>query len=1418
MNTNDSNDLMNLGQIQFSLEQAEEIATEHNKLTGSDSESDATPDISALRNDPSISDEHVVLTQAILEGFSGIDGKFRVLKLWLDEWEKKFQIENGGVDNFVHCDPCETLKDGEHVCVFIANNQNNSPASQAVLKLPRVATSFGHWGDIPLETQVSELRTLEQFRHELLTSDKPLPKAFVKAFQRVGPERYDIDSILSHLRIRPIYFAMEKVVGQTLREKFTVGQSDGRQPKIPIATALRWMIDVAAACKSLHQIGTNLVHRDLKPDNIILDIHGDVRILDLGIASNRSIYSPSLGNGTPPYMSPHQIAGEPARASDDVWAWGVMFYELLTGSRPYEGETVSEVSDSHQKRFEGIGILVDGVPDVVAETIESCIDPNSESNSSGFTTILEDLRPVLNQLDAPCGIRNSLIAATEKQVEAQLSGLLGNIETLELSFRVSRAVSSAYQSQWSPEQELGDIDACFKKSNGVLLILGEPGAGKTVSLLRLAKALVNAKQTVTQQPPVYISLPSLFREYQRQNQTSRSSDLFFRMLGKQRAEEIPMPTIDQFLEYIVKFIRNTHAHVLISENELIETSPVLCFDGLDEVPQDFKSCCVEHLNHIVCELGLSVAVTCRSEDYKELLQTETALNKSLAVEILPLTSSQIERCLQNGGQSIVRSFEFNPDVRELASTPLGLSILFMAYSGVTGKLEVSNVRGKLMVRHVVVEKFIDRMQQRAERRLNNTVCDNDPEKDIPENQFVMLNTKAKSLLTWLAKYGSEEFQIHSLAKRIGGNNEYRLPFEISFAVLVIAFLQYLPFNAARIFLQTEANTETWIEVIGSCAMSFAIAAAFLKMDTHNKSMGLPLVLLILSFPVGLLGFVAQLLSIDQSHILFWVSFCATIMTGFFLTYFHFWSSRSKLATARFRRRSKLVLRNRTEAIAGVAILITIFFVPTGVLITASRILIPSPHWISMMTTTLLFFLVAFTISLDLSELAAIFFILLASSFWWISSNIAEIAVFTYQPITMALVLYLQAHCVNNLGLPITTTFAFAASAVSILLGYSSLIGICSVLVLLIGVLQNGASRNWPLFKAIVKSMKGISHEAAVSFADRLVRGPVISTCVGIRLGCWKLGLRNAIQYCQTVLLIRSVSPSKTNRSFAFAHNVLFEHFQLREGFLKLRSQDIESQKKAVTFFADQKSSLSDAALCEISEGDFSIETRTACALNSSKFHSNLARLFFLRSNKDKCPSIRRATVYTFDKYQDEYRDQFSKEYEEDDAIQVQLSRAYISTDEEERSILRSISAKIELFYDSERELFRSPETLSRCIDSIVEATNDELPGVRLMGVRAIHKSARIPDCLVVPLIDGLRDENEMVVAEAILAISKHGGEDVVSELKRFLYPWKREHLRIAAVIGLCKIDSSQARNLVKSWYWSFGRRVRKEICSVQPTE
>ncbi len=127
------------------------------------------------------------------------------------------------------------------------------------------------------------------------------------------------------------WIVMELVEGGSLKDRLD------RKERFPVAEIVRIMEQVLAALAYSHARG--VVHRDIKPGNIMLAGDGAVKMADFGIArlENSSLTQIGTVMGTPSYMAPEQLRGETVDARADIWAAGVMLYQLLTGEKPFEG-------------------------------------------------------------------------------------------------------------------------------------------------------------------------------------------------------------------------------------------------------------------------------------------------------------------------------------------------------------------------------------------------------------------------------------------------------------------------------------------------------------------------------------------------------------------------------------------------------------------------------------------------------------------------------------------------------------------------------------------------------------------------------------------------------------------------------------------------------------------------------------------------------------------------------------------------------------------------------------------------------------------------------------------------------------------------------------------------------------------------
>jgi len=131
-----------------------------------------------------------------------------------------------------------------------------------------------------------------------------------------------------------VYMAMEWVEGRLLRQILR------EQPKLPIDRAVKLSIGI---CKALEYIHTNgVAHRDMKPENIMVNDQDEIKLIDFGIAANAGARRLTFGNfsqgmGTPDYISPEQVRGKRGDARSDLYAMGIMLYEMLTGTVPFTG-------------------------------------------------------------------------------------------------------------------------------------------------------------------------------------------------------------------------------------------------------------------------------------------------------------------------------------------------------------------------------------------------------------------------------------------------------------------------------------------------------------------------------------------------------------------------------------------------------------------------------------------------------------------------------------------------------------------------------------------------------------------------------------------------------------------------------------------------------------------------------------------------------------------------------------------------------------------------------------------------------------------------------------------------------------------------------------------------------------------------
>src|SRR3954471_15178723 len=138
------------------------------------------------------------------------------------------------------------------------------------------------------------------------------------------------------------FIVMEYFAGGTVADRLRSGDP------VPRPTVLAWLEEAASALDHAHKAG--IVHRDVKPANLLLDANGRLAVGDFGIArmaTDSGMTATGTVLGTAAYLSPEQALGEPTTAASDRYALAVVAYELLTGQRPFAGEHVAAQARAH---------------------------------------------------------------------------------------------------------------------------------------------------------------------------------------------------------------------------------------------------------------------------------------------------------------------------------------------------------------------------------------------------------------------------------------------------------------------------------------------------------------------------------------------------------------------------------------------------------------------------------------------------------------------------------------------------------------------------------------------------------------------------------------------------------------------------------------------------------------------------------------------------------------------------------------------------------------------------------------------------------------------------------------------------------------------------------------------------------------
>jgi len=266
---------------------------------------------------------------------------------------------------------------------------------------------------------------------------KVLPEEFAKDAERVARFQREAKLLasLNHPNIAAIYgleesngthfLVMELIEGQTLDDRIKSGA-------IPVEESLKLALQIAEALEAAHEKG--VIHRDLKPANIKVTPDGKVKVLDFGLAKafagdseNINLSnSPTLSDmatqqglilGTAAYMSPEQARGKSVDKRTDVWAFGCVLYEMLTGQAAFQGEDVTEILAAVVKSEVNLDLLPVSIHPKVRELLLRCLQKNQNRRYAGSSDVQYDIELVLAD---PSGVIVQSVTAAEAQSRSQL--------------------------------------------------------------------------------------------------------------------------------------------------------------------------------------------------------------------------------------------------------------------------------------------------------------------------------------------------------------------------------------------------------------------------------------------------------------------------------------------------------------------------------------------------------------------------------------------------------------------------------------------------------------------------------------------------------------------------------------------------------------------------------------------------------------------------------------------------------------------------------------------------------------------------------------------------------------------------------------------------------------------------------------
>ncbi len=356
----------------------------------------------------------------------------------------------------------------------------------------RVNQNLSHYKILKLlgEGGMGEVYLAEDARLERKVALKILPAAFAQDAERMRRfvREAKAASALNHPNILTIYetgefentnyISSEYVEGETLSHRL-------RREPLGLKAALDVAVQITSALQAAH--GANIVHRDIKPDNVMIRPDGLVKILDFGIAkltekkpelvdaeaatAVKTGTNPGMIIGTAAYMSPEQARGLAVDARSDIFSFGLVLYEILSGKRAFAGENVMDVISSIlQKEPVPLSRLMPDVSNEIERIVGKALKKDCEERYQTATDLLIDLKDARQESEFEAKLERRKFADSSASAGEfhQNTNAKTHIPEVDATAKASDEVGTANIAEYSTAKLTGKFHRVFSTRRAVI--------------------------------------------------------------------------------------------------------------------------------------------------------------------------------------------------------------------------------------------------------------------------------------------------------------------------------------------------------------------------------------------------------------------------------------------------------------------------------------------------------------------------------------------------------------------------------------------------------------------------------------------------------------------------------------------------------------------------------------------------------------------------------------------------------------------------------------------------------------------------------------------------------------------------------------------------------------------------------------